>query len=63
MKKSNNIKNQKETALLQTSFNLINLYPSVSIDEAVAVIIEIITLIIYENERNSHLQIYRSLSN
>ena len=42
MKKSNNIKNQKETALLQTSFNLINLYPSVSIDETAAVIIEIL---------------------
>ena len=36
------LKNQKETALLQTSFNLLNLYPSVSIDETAAVIIEIL---------------------
>ena len=50
---------------IQTSFDVVNLYPSVPIDEAVSVIIEIKnkTMMIYKNQRNSHLQIYINLSN
>ena len=50
---------------IQTSFDVANLYPSVPIDEAVAVLLkyQIMTLMIYENEQNSHLQIWLNLLN